>query len=44
MGKLSSIVRLQISLRLGKKVGIKEFMDCINTEFVARENYEEYLK
>ena len=37
-------IRLQISRRLGKENwNIKEFMDCINTEIIARGNYE-YLK
>ena len=42
--KLPNVIRLQISRRLGKENwNIEEFMDCINTEIIARENYE-YLK
>ena len=42
--KLPNVIRLQISRRLGKENwNIKEFMDCINTEIIARGNYE-YLK
>ena len=44
MKKLPNIV-LQIRQRLGEKTGVlKKSMDCINTEIVARENYDEYLK
>ena len=42
--KLLNVIRLQISRRLGKEnQNIEEFMDCINSEIIARENYE-YLK
>ena len=44
MKKPPNVIRLQISRRLGKENwNIEEFMDCINTEIIARENYE-YLK
>ena len=37
--KLPNVIRLQISRRLGKESwNIEEFMDCINTEIIAREN------
>ena len=36
--KLPNVIRLQISRRLGKESwNIEEFMDCINTEIIARE-------
>ena len=42
--KPPNVIRLQISRRLGKENwNIEEFMDCINTEIIAPENYE-YLK
>ena len=37
--KLPNVIRLQISRRLGKESrNIEEFMDCINTEIIARNN------
>ena len=42
--KLSNFMRLRISRRLEKENwNIEEFMDCINIEIIACENYE-YLK
>ena len=42
--KLSNFMRLRISRRLEKENwNIEEFMDYINIEIIARENYE-YLK
>ena len=42
--KLSNLMRLRISRRLEKENwNIEEFMDCINIEIIARENYK-YLK
>lgn len=42
--KLPNVIRLQISRKLGKENwDIEEFLACINTEIIARENYE-FLK
>ena len=42
--KLPSVVRLQISRKLGKENwDVQNFIDCINQEISAREHFE-YLK